>query len=66
LLDHGGGSLQLLPLLPAKINRELNSKMEKVVKTEIKFGLPFIVPGLVYTFPLIVPGLVYTFQMICS
>ena len=55
----------------------LNSKMEKVVKTEIKFGLPFMVPGLVYTFPFMVPGLVYTFpfmvpglvytfQMICS
>jgi len=38
-----------MPLLPAKVInfKEHNSKMEKAVKSEIKLGLPFMVPDLV-------------------
>jgi hypothetical protein len=39
--------------LPAKENRGHNSSMEKVVKPEIKFGLHFMVPDLVYKFQVI-------------
>jgi hypothetical protein len=43
---------------------------EKVLKSKIKIGMPFMVPGLVYNkikigMPFMVPGLVYKFQTIC-
>lgn len=41
-----------MPTLPAKLNRDI-TPYQKAVKTEIKFGRPFMVPDLI----------LYKFQM---
>ena len=42
-----------MPQPPAKVNRGHNSRREKVVKSEIKPSLYFMVPELVYKFQMI-------------
>jgi hypothetical protein len=42
-----------MPPLPAKANRRHNSRMERVVKSLIKIGFPFMVTELVYKLQII-------------
>lgn len=42
-----------MPQLSVKVNKALNSRTEKVIKSKIELGLPFMVPDILYKIQMI-------------